>query len=256
MPPKVALITGASEGLGRTFAYQLAQAGYQTINVARNKTRLEELVSELGDGHNYFVADLSEEFGVNSCVELIQKQHIDILINNAGFSQFGIFRESNIEDELKILNVNCHAVIRLSHAFLKQAETGDSLINLSSITNYLTTPIQPMYCATKCFIASFSESLWFQERSRGVYIQALLPGITKTQFMQRSSNITGLKMKFLDWISQAPESVVSISLKASQNKKGPIVIPGIHNKIIACMLRVIPRKVIVWMMGKVGEYAE
>ncbi len=251
----IAIITGASEGLGRTFAYQLAKAGYTTVNVARNQARLESLVAELGEGHQYLVADLGTEAGINTCLEFIKANRIDMLVNNAGMSQFGTFRDASITDEIKTFNVNCYALMRLSHAFLEQARTGDSLINLSSITNYLTTPIQPTYCATKCFIASFSESLWFQERSRGVYVQALLPGITKTQFMQRSSDLAGFKMKLLDCISQNPESVVAGSLKACKKRKGPVVIPGLHNKLLTMLIRILPRKLVVWTMGKISDLA-
>ncbi|HEY9036007.1 MAG TPA: SDR family NAD(P)-dependent oxidoreductase [Pseudomonadales bacterium] len=252
---KTALITGASEGLGRAFASQLAKAGYNTLCIARNESRLKELVNELGDNHRYLVADLSELRGIDACIALMQEQHIALLVNNAGFSQFGTFREADIEHEMAVFHVNCHTVMRLSHAFLQQARAGDALINLSSITHYLTTPVQPTYCATKCFIASFSESLWYQERKRDVYVQALLPGITKTQFMARASNIEGFKMKLLDFISKTPESVVACSLKACDRRKKPIVIPGISNRLLALVLRLLPRKAIVWTLGKIGDLA-
>ncbi len=252
---KVAVITGASEGLGRVFAQQLAQAGYHTINIARNQARLEELVAELGAQHRYHVADLAQDEGVESCIKLLAESHVDLFVNNAGFSRFGIFREAEIENELKILQVNCHAVLRLSHAFLQQARQGDALINLSSITDMLITPIQPTYCATKSFIASFSRSLWFQERKRGVYVQALLPGITKTQFIERSSDLEGFKLSLLNAISHSPEAVVSASLSAAKRRSGPVVIPGLSNKLIALLLRLLPNKWIVWMLGKVGDLA-
>jgi len=253
--PKIACITGASEGLGRVFATQLAERGYETINIARNEARLQELVASLGEGHRYWVADLSKPSELSRCVELMAEQHIDVLINNAGFSQFGVYREASLEDESKILHVNCQAVMSLSHAFLTQAQEGDILINLSSITNILTTPIQPTYCATKSFIASLSESLWYQERKRGVYVQGLLPGITRTQFIERSSDIEGFKKQLLDFISQTPEAVVKESLRAADKRRKPIVIPGLSNKLLALLLNFMPRKQLVWLSGKVGDLA-
>jgi short-subunit dehydrogenase len=252
---KFACITGASEGLGRVFAKQLAAQGFLTINIARNEQRLQELVAELGEGHRYHVADLSDQQGIVSCTELIEENRINLLVNNAGFSQFGLFREADVKQQVDILTVNCTAIVQLSHAFLRQANTGDALINLSSITNYLTTPIQPTYCATKCFIASFSESLWYQERSRGVYVQALLPGITKTQFIERSSDIEGFKKKLLDVISHSPETVVATALKAVSKRRKPVVIPGLSNKLVALLLPLLPKKWTVWVLGKVGELA-
>ena len=212
-------------------------------------------MAELGEGHRYHVADLSDRQEIASCSKLIEENPINLLVNNAGFSQFGVFRDADVEQQIDILTVNCAAIVQLSHAFLRQANAGDALINLSSITNYLTTPIQPTYCATKCFIASFSESLWYQERSRGVYVQALLPGITKTQFIERSSDIEGFKKKLLDVISHSPETVVATALKAVSKRRKPVVIPGISNKLVALLLPLLPKKWTVWALGKVGDLA-
>ncbi len=252
---KIACITGASEGLGRVFAQQLAAQGFQTINIARNEQRLKELVAELGEGHRYHVANLSDQSGIESCAKLIGENRINLLVNNAGFSQFGLFRDADIDQQSDILTVNCAAILQLSHAFLRHAKAGDALINLSSITNYLITPIQPTYCATKCFIASFSQSLWYQEQSRDVYVQALLPGMTRTKFIERSSDIEGLKKKLLDVISQSPETVVATAMKAVNKRRQPVVIPGMSNKIIAILLPLLPSKWAVWLLGKVGDLA-
>jgi hypothetical protein len=255
MMSKLACITGASEGLGRVFAQQLAAQGFLTINIARNEQRLRELVAELGEGHSYHVADLSDQEGIAGCAKLFDENRINLLVNNAGFSRFGLFRNEDLSQQSDILTVNCAAILQLSHAFLRQAGAGDALINLSSITNYLTTPIQPTYCATKCFIASFSESLWYQERSRGVYVQALMPGITKTQFIERSSDIHGFKKKLLDVISHSPQTVVAAALKAVKKRRKPVVIPGLSNKLVALLLPLLPKKWIVWALGKVGDLA-
>lgn len=252
---KTAFITGASEGLGRRFAKQLATQNFNTVCVARNEIRLQELVNELGLGHTYLIADLNTEDGIKTCTDYLHTHKINLLINNAGFSEFGLFREADINNQMSIFHVNCHATLKLSHAFLQQAGQGDALINLSSITNTLTTPIQPVYCATKCFTASFSESLWFQERERGIYVQALLPGITRTQFIERASNISDFKMKFLNAISQSPETVVKCSLKALEKRNGPIIVPGIHNQLLLMLLKFLPRRWIVWGMGKAGNLA-
>ena len=251
---KRALITGASEGLGRAFVIKLAEQGYDTTSVARNESRLQALMTELGPGdHDYIIADLSRDSGIERCCRLLGEKKYDLLINNAGFSRFGSFEDMDIEVAQNIMRVNCDALVALSHAFLRKAGSGDALINLSSVTNYLPTPIQPIYCATKAFIASFSESLWYQQRKRGVYVQALCPGITKTRFVDRAGDVP--QKKLLGMISQPPEAVINVSLNALQQRKKPIVIPGIRNHLIAMFSNMIPRKVLIWMSGKVGDLA-
>ena len=253
---KTALITGASEGLGRAFATELAKQGYRTICVARNERRLQELITDLGEGHRYHVADLAEPAGITSTLQQLQKQPVNVFVNNAGFSRFGTFHELDFETEEKIFHVNISALMRFSHAFLQQAKAGDSLINLSSITHALTTPVQPTYCATKSFIASFSESLWYQNKKRGIYVQALLPGITRTNFIERSSDIDGFKKRLLDMISQTPDAVVRFSLKKMHRRSGPVAVPGISNKGLMLLLRFIPRQWVVLAFGKVGDLAD
>lgn len=257
---KTALVTGASEGLGRAFVGQLAAQGYNTLCVARNEARLKQLTERLATDfpgeHQYLVADLATTTGLQACRAILEKQRVHLLVNNAGLSQFGAFRDASIESEQQILSVNAETVLALSHSFLQQAKRGDSLINLSSITNSFTTPIQPTYCATKCFIASLSESLWYQERKHGVYVQALLPGITKSQFIDRSSRIEGFKKELLNFISGTPESVVKHSLKAMNKRQGPIVVPGISNKLLVIFLRLLPRKWVIICLGKIGDLAD
>jgi hypothetical protein len=141
-----AFVTGASEGLGRAFAIRLAKEGYRVTAVARNEGRLAELLEELDGGpHEILPADLSERKGVDRCAEKLRDGSFRLLVNNAGCSRFGSYAEAEIDDELRILAVNCEAAMILAHAFLEVAESGDALINLSSLTYVLPTPIQPTY---------------------------------------------------------------------------------------------------------------
>jgi len=251
---KKVFITGASEGLGRCFAHKFAKEGYRVTAVARNEERLKSLMQELNGEHSYIVADLGKQEGQNTCAERLSQEHFNVCINNAGFSRFGDFRDSDIELELKVLQVNLEAILRLSHAFLNKAQAGDSLINLSSLTYYLPTPIQASYVASKCWIGSFSESLWYQGRAKGVYVQGLCPGITKTEFMNRAADDINHKA-LLDLISGTSESVVDASYKAMLKRKGPIVVPGFLNQLLAWTMRLLPRRISVYLLGKVGSLA-
>ena len=163
-----ALVTGASEGLGRAFAMRLAQEGWAVTAVARNEARLTELTAELGGApHDHLVADLAQPDGVARCIERLRGERYALLVNNAGYSQFGEFAEADVDEEAKILAVNCEAAMRLAHAHLERAQPGDALINLSSITYWLPTPIQPTYVAARNSMnrssgsVSNSRRLWY-----------------------------------------------------------------------------------------------
>ena len=141
----------------------------------------------------------------------------------------------------------------LAHAYLDVASDGDAIINLSSITNFLPTPVQPTYVATKAFLASFSESLWYQARHRGVYVQGLCPGLTRTRFLERA----GLDryMSLMDLISTTPQRVVESSLRAMRRRRGPIVVPGLANAFLAMVCRFLPRRLLVSLVGRMGDFA-
>lgn len=248
-----AFVTGASEGLGRVFVTKLAQAGYSCVAVARNEARLRELVDETPGPHEWMVADLGTHDGLEQCATRLREEPFDLLVNNAGFSRFGVFHESPLEEQEQILDVDCRAVLVLAHAYLAGARPGDALINLSSITNFLPTPMQPTYCAAKAFIASLSESLWYQQRGRDVYVQGLCPGITRTRFIERAGDV-GMK-SLIDAISQSPESVVDASLHALARRRRPIVIPGIRNRLIALVTKLLPRRALVLASGRIGDLA-
>lgn len=256
--PKTALVTGASEGIGRAFCIELARQGWRIIAVARNEVRLKSLINELSSyskvsNHLYQAHDLSDKESVEALCKTFEHDDIELLVNNAGFSYFGEYTEQAIDQELDVMQVNCLALMQLAHAFLQQANKGDALINLSSVTHYLPTPIQATYVASKSFIASFSESLWYQQRKKGVYVQALLPGVTKTEFIARAGEVD--KAALLDLIAQTPEQVVNSSLKALKQRRKMLVVPGFGNKLIVGAVKLMPRRMIVGLAGRVNDLA-
>jgi hypothetical protein len=117
----------------------------------------------------------------------------------------------------------------------------------------LPTPIQASYVASKNWIAAFSESLWYQNRRKNIYVQGLCPGIAKTQFIDRAGDVKHKKL--LDFISVTPDSVVDASFRALQRRKAPIVLPGLADKLMALMMNMLPRKLSILMMGKIGDKA-
>ena len=246
---KKALVTGASEGIGYVFAKRLASEGYDVTAIARNEERLKRLVSEMGAGHSYIVADLTTEAGQEKIVQAISARHFDLLVNNAGIAAMGKFTDIPLKKHVEVATLNCETVMKLSYAYLKTATAGDALINVSSALAFMPMPVIGLYSATKAFVTSFSESLWFEQRPRGVYVMGLCPGITSTNFNENSGAGKAETPKLM---TQTPEQVVDTALKALKARNKPTVISGWVNNVFAFMSRLMSRKAIASMMGKMG----
>jgi uncharacterized protein len=244
---KKALVTGASGGIGYVFAKELAKQGYTIMGVARNEAKLKDLVLHIGQKHAFIVADLSAEAGQLSIAKELESNHYDLLVNNAGVGIVGSFTDSPIEKELAMMRLNCEAVVRLAHAFLKNAKSGDALINISSTIGFTPMPSIGLYCATKAFVTSFSESLWYEQKSKGIFIMDFCPGMTSTDFQV---NAGGRNEDLPKGMSQTPEEVVENALKALASRKKPTVISGAKNWIFGSMPRFMSRRSLVNMLGK------
>ncbi len=245
--PKKALVTGASEGIGKVFAKALAQEGYLITAVARNEARLNALVKELGAEHSAIAADLSTESGQAKVAAALEAGHFDLLVNNAGVGTSGGFLDHSIEKQKAMLRLNCEALTSLSYAFLKNAKSGDALINVSSTLAFLPMPSLGLYSATKAFVTSFTESLWFEQKKRGIYVMGLCPGITATSFQV---NAGGRTEDVPASLAQTPEQVVAVALKALKTRTKPTVISGTQNSFFVALSRLLPRRSTVSMMGK------
>lgn len=250
MKNKKALVTGASEGIGYSFAKKLAAQGYTITAVARNESKLKDLVQNLGVGHSYIVADLSTESGQKNISDELNSGLYTLLVNNAGVGVVGAFAETSIDKQISMMRLNCEAVVKLAHAFLKNAVRGDALINVSSTLAFTPMPTIGLYCATKSFVTAFSEVLWFEQKEKGVFVMDLCPGITSTNFQ---TNAGGSVEDLPKNMAQTPEQVVDNALAALTARTQPTVISGVKNKIFAGMSRVMPRKSLVSMMGKMMQ---
>jgi short-subunit dehydrogenase len=246
---KTALVTGASSGIGEVFVRELAKNGYLITCVARSKDKLESMTKELGPGHRVLVADLGDPAQLQRVAEDIEKTGYSLLVNNAGYGIYGRFTEIPMNQQEQLMAVNMNALVRLSHAFLKKAVSGDALINISSALSLLTYPGGAVYAGTKAFVTNFTESLWFENKDRGVYVLAVLPGITDTNFHAvatagRAKTSTGGK-------SYPPETIVKDTLVALAARKTPSIISGPMYRFLTFLSsRLMSRKRMVTVMGK------
>jgi len=249
MKVKTALVTGASSGIGAVFARHLAQAGYRVTCVARSTNKLESLIQELGADHRVLVADLADPAQLERVVQDVENSGYSLVVNNAGFGLYGRFEELPIEQQEELMFVNMNALVRISHAFLKKAATGDALINVSSALSLLTYPGGAVYAGSKAFVTNFTESLWYENKDRGVMVMALLPGITESNFHARA---TGDRIKAgPSGMSYPPETVVREALAALKARRKPSLISGrLYRFLTFLNTRLMSRKKMVTIMGQ------
>jgi short-subunit dehydrogenase len=233
-----ALITGASSGLGAEYARRLAAAGTDLILTARRRDRLEELARELRDRHGVAVevieADLAQDDGIGLVERRIAEDPaLDLLVNNAGFGGRGGFVRGEIGDHMNMVRVHVDATVRLTRAALPGmiARGRGGIINVASVAAF--SPFSgAMYSGTKSFLAMFSGNLQTELRGKGVFVQALCPGMTHTEFHEVADIDKAIVPK-LFWMTAG--EVVRISLRRLGH--GAICVPGWKNKVVAFLMR-------------------
>jgi len=251
---KKILITGASEGIGLEIAKLFAIEGNQLMLVSRNKERLEKVASMLpGQEHRFLAADLSKKEDVHRIADHISQNNYDVLINNAGIGVYGRFEELPISDQASMMHLNMYGMTILSHEFLKNGKKGDSLVNIASTLGTTSFPGLAVYSATKAYVINFSESLWWENKKRGVYVLGFCPGVTRTKFHESGGGSSELFPKF---ITQAPEQVARELAHALKKRKKPKAVSGTINRFMLFFQRFLSRKMVVNMMGGFSPVTE
>jgi len=238
------MVTGASAGIGRAFAEQLAARGCHLVVVARDGARLDELATRLrasaGVEVDVVPADLTASEELRRVVNrLAAAPAIDLLVNNAGFSTLGKFATLDVEREANEIALNVVAPVRLTRAVLPgmlERRRG-AVINVSSLAAFLPGPNLATYSSTKAYLNSFTEALHDELRGTGVRVQVLCPGLTRTEFHQRAGIDASGRPGFA-WMSA--DEVVRISLEKLQ-MGSLVVVPGWMNQVFRFILHVGPR---------------
>jgi uncharacterized protein len=246
MNKSIALITGASSGIGETFARALSKRGCHLILVARRKERLEKLAAELANAE-VLSADLTIDTDLKAVEErILAATNLAFLVNNAGYGIHGVFFDSDIEAQDRMHRLHVIATERLTHAALKgmTARASGTIINISSVAGFFTNPFNVSYCATKAWINSFTEGIYLELKAlhSPVRIQALCPGFTYTEFHDVMKMDRNAIPAFL-WTSA--EKVVTTSLRELQWDR-LFVIPGWKYKVLVAVSRCFPRKIRHW----------
>jgi short-subunit dehydrogenase len=229
----IALVTGASSGLGAEFVHQLAPRCSRVIAVARRAGRLEQLAAELAPvcAVDVLVADLATAEGQGRVVEAIrQRGPLRYLVNNAGFGTFGRFIDCDIDTELAMLRVHQDATLLLTRAALPfmRDNGGGYIINTASIGAFLPMPSTAVYGATKAFLSAFSVSLQAEVAAQGVRVQALCPGLVRTEIHDADTFAGFDKTRLPEQLWMDADAVVAQSLQALDTES-VVVVPGSFN---------------------------
>ena len=232
-----AVVTGASEGIGRAFAVQLAGQGVNLVLVARRETLLTQLATELcllhGVSCTVLAADLADAGDVMRVVDVTDSLDVGLLVAAAGFGTSGPLAAGSLHDETAMLAVNCQAVLTLSWHFSRRflARKRGALVLLSSIVAFQGVPLQAHYAATKAYVQTLAEGLRIELAPHGVDVLAVAPGPVATGFAARAN----LRMSKAD----TPGAVAAASLAALG--RATTVRPGFMGKLLGHSLALLPR---------------
>jgi short-subunit dehydrogenase len=255
----VALITGASSGIGLELARLFAHDGFYLVLVARNQEKLAALAQELrtmyGSQVTVIPFDLSKQDAAASLVTQLQQQNIeiDVLVNNAGTQVYARFDKAEVQKLTEMLQVNITALTQLTHLLLPgmiQRRRG-KILNLGSTGSFVPGPLNAVYCASKAFVLSFSEAIAAELDGTGVTVTALCPGATKTEFIVRH----GMQDVRLFQNAMLPEQVAMIGYRSMMQGKRVVVVGGSNQmqilffKLLGPLMPLISNRMLMQMGG-------
>jgi short-subunit dehydrogenase len=249
---KWACITGASSGIGKALAFEFAKNGFNLFLTARNESSLKEISEKCQHQFNIqaeiLPADLDDENSIDNLVKAIANRKFDVLVNNAGFGVKGNFVETGIDEELRMLNVQLAAMLKLTKAVLPkmiEAKSG-KILNVASVYSFAPVPKQSVYSASKAFILNFSLALQNELANANVQVSTVCPGITQTRFRTRAG-IADKKDS-----GMTAEEVAKTSFAQMMNGK-QVIIPGWQNKIFVLAAKHLPTEFFAAVMRFIND---
>jgi short-subunit dehydrogenase len=247
---KVALITGASAGLGVEFARQLGRRGHRLVLAARRKDRLEELANDLGNARVVAIDLSKRDASAKLMIDLeAAGEEVEVLVNNAAFGLIGRFAELDARRLRQMIDLNVGTLTDVCRAVAPQmiARKSGGIINVASTAAFQPGPNMAVYFASKAYVLSFTEALHEELKPHGVNVSCLCPGPTRTEF----GAVAGFGGNGLyDRVVMQPPEVVEVGLVGLE-KNHAVVVPGLVNKIGAASTRFVPRSVVRKIAGAI-----
>jgi uncharacterized protein len=254
---ETALVTGASCGIGETFARELAALDRDLILVARSQDKLELLATELASQYQIQTTVIPQDLTAPNAGQILYDDiktrglTVDLLINNAGFGDYGKFSDRTLAKQLAMIQLNVTVLTQLTGLFLPEMQQRGKggIINISSIAGFQPLPYMSVYAATKAFVLNFTEALWAENKDSGVSILALCPGPTESEFFNRANFPASFAEQGKNSLVSATE-VVREALKTLEKNQSTVVTGGIGNQFIVNLPRFLPRDLLVSAVEK------
>jgi uncharacterized protein len=243
-----AVITGASKGIGKEIALQLAAKKYNLLLVARSAEILKELAVQISEQYGvqclYKAADLSDEIQVKELAEFIRTTIPDtsILVNNAGYGLWGSFETIESSKLMNMMDLNMRTPVLLTHKLVPvlQNQKQAYILNIASTAAYQAVPTLAIYAATKSFMVLFSRALHYELKNTNISVTCISPGATDTNFMDVAGMTTPEMQKRAEKFNMDPSTVAKFALDGMFKKKNEII-PGFINQFSVFMLRFVPK---------------
>ena len=249
---RIAIITGASSGMGREFARQLpAWEKFDELWViARRAERLEELKQELPVPVRPIALDLTDPEALVHYADLLEaaKPEVGLLANIAGFGKFGRYDQIPLADSLKMIDLNCKALVAITELTLPYMRRGAKLMNLDSLSAFQPVPYLNVYASTKAFVLSYTRSLARELRPRGIRVMAVNPGWVKTEFFDHALKTSDTAVTYYNRLYEAKD-VMATALKDLYRTKKYVSIHGLAVRNQVRLVKLLPHSLVmnIWM---------
>ena len=263
MDRRLALVTGASAGIGAAFARILASHGYDVALTARRADRLDKLAEEISLRYGVetltVTADLAEPEAPGHILDHLTAhgRTVDALVNNAGYGLAGSYGDTRWEHQKAFIQVMMTAPAELAHRVLPGMahRRFGRIVNVASLAGLVPGSAgHTLYGATKAFLVKFSQSLHLEAESQGVHVTALCPGFTYSEFHDVNGSRERLNQSMPAWMWMGADEVAAAGYEAAEANR-PLCVPGIHNQLVAAVAKVLPDEWIMYLMrNRLGRF--
>ena len=248
----IAIVTGASSGMGKEFVLQLSQ--YVSVEeiwvIARREEALKQLQSQCTVKVRPVVLDLcaEEAFAQYEALLAEEKPNVKLLVNAAGFGKFGSYKNVPLADELRMIDLNCKALVAMTRLTLPYMKRGSHILQLDSLSAFQPVPFITTYGATKSFVLSYSRAMNAELKDTGIRMMAMNPGWVKTEFFNHAFQTSTSEVQYFNHLYEAKD-VVATGLKDLYKTKKDVSIHGLPIRNQVRLVKLLPHSIVmkVWM---------
>lgn len=248
----IAIVTGASSGMGREFVLQLTD--YVSVDeiwvIARRENALNDLKNEVSVPVRPMVLDLSESACLSRFAKVLEaeKPNVKLLVNAAGFGKFGDFQRISLEDDCKMIDLNCKALVMMTRIVLPYMTAGSHILQLDSLSAFQPVPYITTYGATKSFVLSYSRGINRELKKQGIRVMAMNPGWVKTEFFNHAFQTNHSEVQYFNHLYEARD-VVKTGLKDLYKTRKDYSVHGLPIKAQVMLVKLVPHRFVmdIWL---------